>query len=297
MAGYSKLFSEIVTSSIWSEDDKTRIVWITMLALKNSRGFVPAAVPGLANAARVSIPECQQALAKLEAPDQYSRTPDKDGRRIEKADGGWIVLNHGKYRDKRSDDERKEYQRRWQQEHRRRQNVDNVDSLLTSDDTVLTHSDADADTDKNKRGEEAPPPVGIAARIQGIRPEFKELNQAEIENVYKAWPREVWESATLDFIRDVVNALQCPAMPLKMLNGYLSKAQRERNPGATPQRQMYPGEAVKLLEELRKQRESLINRYGREENHRTVIQADKQEEHDELCRAIRKAERKVLGMV
>lgn len=99
MSGYTKLFSEIVTSSIWSEDDKTRIVWITLLALKDQNGFVPAAIPGLANAARVTVEECEASVKKLESPDKYSRTPDHEGRRIEKVEGGWVVLNHFRYRD------------------------------------------------------------------------------------------------------------------------------------------------------------------------------------------------------
>jgi hypothetical protein len=104
MDSYSKLYSDIVTSSIWSEDDKTRIVWITILALRDVTGYVPAALPGLANAARVSIAECEAAVAKLEAPDQYSRTPDYDGRRIKKVEGGWIVLNHQKFRERGTSD-------------------------------------------------------------------------------------------------------------------------------------------------------------------------------------------------
>lgn len=97
--GYTKLFTEIVTSSIWSQDDKTRIVWITILALKDKDGVVKAALPGLANAARVSIEDCKKAVEILESPDEYSRSLEHQGRRIEKIEGGWMVLNHFKYRD------------------------------------------------------------------------------------------------------------------------------------------------------------------------------------------------------
>ena len=44
---YTKLFSEIVTSTIWSEDDKTRILWITMLATSDQHGEVMAKLAGL----------------------------------------------------------------------------------------------------------------------------------------------------------------------------------------------------------------------------------------------------------
>lgn len=115
---FTKLFADIVTSSIWSEDDKTRLVWITMLALSNSKGFVPASIPGLANAARVSIDDCVKAVARLESPDPYSRTKDNEGRRIQPSDGGWMILNYKKHRERGKDD-RRDYMKRlmWGRRH------------------------------------------------------------------------------------------------------------------------------------------------------------------------------------
>ena len=111
MDNYSKLYSEIVMSSIWAEDDKTRLVWITMLALKDQVGYVPAAIPGLAGAARVSIDDCEKAINKLESPDKYSRTPDNEGRRIQKVKGGWIVLNHKAFNERGMSELQKEQNR------------------------------------------------------------------------------------------------------------------------------------------------------------------------------------------
>lgn len=97
--GFTKLDSEITKSSIWSESSDTRIVWITFLAEKDQNGFVGGSIPGLARLANVSIDAFKIALECLEGPDPYSRTTDNDGRRIEKVDGGWTVLNHKKYRE------------------------------------------------------------------------------------------------------------------------------------------------------------------------------------------------------
>ena len=109
MSGYTKLSNAIVTSTVWREPATTRVVWITMLALADQHGEVQASVPGLADLARVSIAECEAALATFLAPDPYSRTKDHDGRRIEAIDGGWELLNHKKYRHLYSDDERREH--------------------------------------------------------------------------------------------------------------------------------------------------------------------------------------------
>ncbi len=118
MSGFTKLFSSIVTSSVWCEDDKTRIVWITMLAMSNRDGIVEAALPGLANAARVSVEDCRAAVAKLEAPDPDSRSLAHEGRRAAKIEGGWQLLNYASYRRKLSAEERREYKASKQAEYR-----------------------------------------------------------------------------------------------------------------------------------------------------------------------------------
>ena len=107
MMGFTKLFSSIIHSTVWREDGHVKIVWITMLALADQRGFVSASIPGLADAARVTIPECEDALLKFKSPDPYSRTKDHEGRRIEDCDGGWRLLNYLVYRELRSKEERK----------------------------------------------------------------------------------------------------------------------------------------------------------------------------------------------
>jgi len=98
MAGYSKLFSCIVTSSVWCADNATLRVWIAMLATKDVRGVVEGSIPGFASLARVSREEMNHAIEVLSSPDPDSRTPDCDGRRIEVIPGGWRVINHHKYR-------------------------------------------------------------------------------------------------------------------------------------------------------------------------------------------------------
>lgn len=118
MAGYTKLFSDIVMSTIWREDDKTRLVWITMLATADALGRVNASVPGLADAARVSVDECRKALAKLSAPDPDSRTKENEGRRIREISGGWLILNYMKYRERRDPEKRREQNRVAQHKYR-----------------------------------------------------------------------------------------------------------------------------------------------------------------------------------
>src|SRR5947208_2024472 len=106
VSGFTKLFSSLIFSTVWREEMHVKVVWITMLAMANRHGDVLASVPGLADAARVSLRQCREALTKLAAPDPDSRTKTHEGRRIADVDGGWRLLNYEKYRAIRDADER-----------------------------------------------------------------------------------------------------------------------------------------------------------------------------------------------
>ena len=149
------MFNSILASTIWRSNDKTRIVWITLLAMADKDGICEGSVPGLADLSRVSIEDCEVALAELSAPDKYSRTSDHEGRRIEHIDGvGWKLLNHAKYRAKMSEDERREYNRKKQAEHRAKQKEDVTEcqtmSMTLNDSqsqsAMSAHTEAEADT-------------------------------------------------------------------------------------------------------------------------------------------------------
>jgi len=120
MPNYTKLFNSIITSTIWSEDDKTRIIWITMLAIADQNGEVHGSIPGLARIAGVSIQDTEAAINKFLEPDPYSRTPEFDSRRICKIDGGWELLNHAKYRRMASLADQKDANIKRQKRHRDR---------------------------------------------------------------------------------------------------------------------------------------------------------------------------------
>jgi len=143
MSGYTKLFSSIIHSTIWRESKETKIVWITMLAMVNKKGEVEASIPGLAYAADVSIDECKSALKDLMSTDEYSRSKEYDGRRIEEIDGGWLVLNYAKYREKMSDDKiREQAALRMQRMREKRKKNINPPAELRSELRNVTKSDA-----------------------------------------------------------------------------------------------------------------------------------------------------------
>ena len=110
---FTKLFNSITASTIWVEPDRTRIVWITMLAMADHAGRVHASIPGLASIARVPIEDCQIAIDTFLSPDRYSRTTENEGRRIELIDGGFRLLNYAKFREMRDEQSQLEAKRKY----------------------------------------------------------------------------------------------------------------------------------------------------------------------------------------
>jgi hypothetical protein len=152
--GYTKLFSSLIHSTIWREDDKTRILWVTMLAISDFDGRVEASIPGLADAARMEITECEAGLKVLMSPDPYSRSQEYEGRRISEVDGGWIILNHAKYRDKHVS--RADYYRKWREEKGTRC-ATVAQQICNTAQQSETHTETETETETETDKKESPP--------------------------------------------------------------------------------------------------------------------------------------------
>jgi hypothetical protein len=120
---FTKLFSSITESTIWCERDPIRLTWITMMAMADRKGRVYGSLPGLAHRARVSLDDAAEAIEKFQQPDQYSRTKEFDGKRIELIDGGWKLLNYSKYREMRDDEASRAAKRDYISERREAENL------------------------------------------------------------------------------------------------------------------------------------------------------------------------------
>lgn len=115
---YTKLFASITESTIVSEPVATRWLWVTLLAMADASGEVHGSVPGLARRANLTLEDVEAALRCFLSPDPYSRTKANEGRRIAEIDGGWRLLNHGKYAAIRNEAERADYKRQWDRDNR-----------------------------------------------------------------------------------------------------------------------------------------------------------------------------------
>ncbi len=137
---YTKLFSSITESTVWSESLATRVVWVTMLAMVDRHGRVWGSVPGLARRANVTLKECQEALKCFLSPDAHSRTTANDGRRIEAIDGGWKLLNYEKYR--QMQDEEAAAARDAERAQRYRERKDRLSHAEQSRSVTLNHGES-----------------------------------------------------------------------------------------------------------------------------------------------------------
>lgn len=167
--GYTKLFNSIITSTIWTEDDQTRIVWITMLALADKNGEVQGSIPGLARLSGTPVEAVEKALGKFLSPDPHSRTKDDEGRRIEVIDGGWALLNHAKYRAMASKDESKQAAAIRQKRHRDKNKRNGRDAIVTDSNATVTHDRDIADAEAYSEGK---------PRRYGFKPPHSKINQS-----------------------------------------------------------------------------------------------------------------------
>lgn len=117
MTGFTLLWNKILRSSIWIQENKeTRLVWITILALKDRDGNVHSSLIGLADSAKVTVEECTAALEILLAPDANDSSGVEEGRRIRAIQGGWQIVNNDLYRF--STESKREFWRQQQAEYR-----------------------------------------------------------------------------------------------------------------------------------------------------------------------------------
>lgn len=211
MNNYTKLFKSLITSTIWQEDNATRVLWITLLAMSDADGMVEGSIPGLAHLAGITIEECEMSLKKLSAPDKYSRTPDNEGRRIKSIDGGWMILNRAKYRDK--DSPRTEYMREYMRE-RRKQPVNTCKpNSKPCKLTVNTERDIDIERDIVKEKER----VKTKKKNPPTPPEFpKNLDTPEFRQAWSDWEqhhREIKKKLTPLAVKRQLKILESYGLP------------------------------------------------------------------------------------
>ncbi len=122
MNTWAPIWSGIVNSSIWDEEDYVVKVFLTMLAVKDADHVVRFSAYQLGRLSRKTEKEVMSALDILSKPDKLRLEPQEyDGRRIERVSEGWMVLNGGKYKSLVQEEMRRTKQRKAQANWRAKQ--------------------------------------------------------------------------------------------------------------------------------------------------------------------------------
>ena len=122
---YAKLFTSIYQGTLRGNSHGL-LVFTNLLAHCDKHGDVDMHPRAIAEEVGLTVEQVRAALLILESPDDESRSPEEQGRRIVRKDGhrdwGWNVVNYLKYRAIRDEDDRREQNRvaqeRWRNRHK-----------------------------------------------------------------------------------------------------------------------------------------------------------------------------------
>lgn len=204
---YAKLFASLYQGTLRGCSDEI-LVFTNLIAHADSTGMVDKHFRAIAEETGLDIERVKAAIANLEAPDPESRSPEMEGRRIVKLDEhrvwGWQIVNHGKYRAIRSEEDRREQNRIAQAKWREKRKLDNNISKQSKPPSAehkqkkprkpksaQAEAEAEAYTEaEEERREAASPRVSVALSNEST-PEVQELRNQEsvkpVEQIFAYW--------------------------------------------------------------------------------------------------------------
>lgn len=154
---YCKLFASLYQGTLRGKSHEI-LVFTNMLAHADQDGCVDKHFRAIADEVGLTVDEVKAAIEVLESPDPESRSPEKDGRRIERINDhrawGWQIVNYGKYRAIKSDEDRRKANREAQARHREKQRALNGNITVMKRNTGVMDSNAMSCESAQGEGEE-----------------------------------------------------------------------------------------------------------------------------------------------
>lgn len=164
-------------------------------------GFAPAAGIGLIRTAQIDMEEGLAALERLGAPEPDSRSQEFEGRRLVRIDGGFLILNMGRFRSR--DHTAAERQRRYRE--RRRNDVTRDGDDVTRD---VTAESRGGDGTPSASASASPSPSSSASDSDSPKAREARSTKAHNESVDR---RKLIERADALAIADPMAASHSPA--------------------------------------------------------------------------------------
>jgi len=100
-----------------------------LIVLADADGVIDMTQPAIAGRTSIPLEILEKGLKILAEPDPYSRSPGSDGVRIQLLDEqrpwGWFLVNHQKYKDLRTAEDRRKYMKKYMRDRRKGESVNN----------------------------------------------------------------------------------------------------------------------------------------------------------------------------
>jgi hypothetical protein len=178
---YAKLFTSIYQGTLRGNSHGL-LVFTNLLAHCDKAGVVDMHPRAIAEEVGLTVEQVRVALDELEQPDEESRSPESEGRRIVRLDEhrswGWTVVNYTKYRAIRDEEDRREQNRLSQERWRNRHKPQSA--AVSQHKPQSAHTEAEAYTGKTIAADAAHPDKPGDARFNAF---------------WKAYPRKVGKDA------------------------------------------------------------------------------------------------------
>lgn len=193
---FAKLDSGITKSSLWSESLHVRVVFLSFLAEKDETGFVSGSRSGLIRTCNVTPEQFDNAITVLSSPDQDSKTTEFEGRRIAKADGGYVVLNSDKYRlpEQEKKENHAEYMRNWRAKQSDVNSREITENHNQSPSVSVSVSVSDS--------------ISLSEEEKSAEKRNKKEIELQVETIYQAYPKKKDKGHALKAIRSALD--KCP---------------------------------------------------------------------------------------
>jgi len=206
---FVKLFASMYEGTLRGKSDEL-LVFTNLLAHADQFGVIDRHWKAIADETGLPIDRVQAAIKSLSEPDKESRSAEMDGRRIYCLDGhrewGWKIVNYGKYRAIRSEEDRKEQNRLAQERWRNKQKSNNNKPRKPKS----AHTEAEAEALKSTTLSGKPD----VSTLNGFKSQAKEVLEflnAKTGRSYKAVPANLEmiaarlkDGATVEELRMVI---------------------------------------------------------------------------------------------
>lgn len=132
---YGKIFTSMYDGTLRTKW-QALVAFQQLIVLADQDGVVDMTVEAIAARTGIPLGVIAEGIEFLEQPDKFSRSPDSDGKRLNRLNQhrpwGWQIVNYAKYRNMRSAEDRREYHRQYYHDKNRNKSRKKLNSAQQS---------------------------------------------------------------------------------------------------------------------------------------------------------------------